>query len=153
MDTIDKKIVEVLQKNAKKTNSDIAELVNLSPTACLNRVKKLEASGVISGYRAIISPEKIGYSISALVLLKIANNTKDAAHEFATAVKKCPSIVECHMTAGKIDYVAKVYAKDFNDYEKVVKDELSDLPYIASMETLFLFSNLKPDSVFEIPKN
>lgn len=149
LDSIDHKILNIVQKNAKITNLDLAARINLSPTACLGRVKKLENSGVISGYKAEIDPSKAGYSISGLVLMRINNNTKKAATDFSEAVNNSPSIIECHMTAGKIDYIAKVYAKDFQHYEVIVKDELAALPHIASMETLFLFSNLVPDGIFD----
>ena len=150
LDQIDRKIIKTLQQNGKITNLEMAAKINLSPTACLNRVKKLEKSGIISGYKAVIEPAKAGYSICAMVLLRISNNTKKAAAEFADALNQTQAITECHMTAGKIDYVAKVYARDFQHYETIVQDELSNLPHIASMETLFLFSNLIPDRVFDI---
>ena len=152
-DKIDVKILEALQQNGKITNLELAERINLSPTACLNRVKKLEKSGVIEGYKAIIDPSKAGYNICAMVLLRISNNTKKAATDFAEAIKKTRSITECHMTAGKIDYVARVFAKDFKHYETIIRDELSRLPHIASMETLFLFNNLLPSRTIELEPN
>ena len=149
LNSIDAKILNILQTNAKITNLDLADRINLSPTACLSRVKKLEKSGVISGYKAEIDPTKAGYSICGLVLIRISNNTKEAAADFTKAILKSPSIIECNMTAGKIDYVAKVFAKDFQHYEAIVRDELSALPHIVSMETLFLFSNLVPNAIFD----
>lgn len=152
-DHIDDKIIQVLQSDSKTTNSELASIVNLSPTACLNRVKKLEKSGVIAGYKAVIDPAKAGYNISALVLIKINNNTREAAALFTKALKKTRAIKECHMTAGSKDYIARVYAKDFEHYEFILKNELADLPNIGSLETLFLFSNLIPDRPFELAES
>jgi len=150
LDRIDCKILEILQKSGRITNADLAERVNLSPTACLKRVKKIESSGVIKGYKAVLDPEKLGYNINGLVLLKIGDTTRKAVLAFSEALKEIPAITECHMSTGRTDYVARIYAKDFHDYEAIVKDDLARLPNIVSMETLFLFSNLSPDDTFKL---
>ncbi len=149
LDRADQKILEILQINGRITNSDLAEKINLSPTACLKRVKKIEESGVIKGYKAVLDPEKLGYKMNGLVLLKIGDTTREAVLAFSEALKEIPSITECHMSTGRTDYVARIYAKDFHDYEAIVKDDLARLPNIVSMETLFLFSNLTPDDSFK----
>ena len=149
LDRIDHKILEILQENGRITNAELAEKINLSPTACLQRVKKIEASGVIKGYKAVLDPEKLGFNINGLVLLKIGDTTRDAVLAFSEALKGIPAISECHMSTGSTDYVAKIYAKDFHDYEAIVKDDLARLPNIVSMETLFLFSNIAPDHSFK----
>lgn len=145
LDRIDRKILDILQSEGRITNADLAERVNLSPTPCLKRVKKLESSGIIKDYKAVLDPEQIGYHIHGLVLLRIGDTKRDAVTAFGEAVKKISAITECHMTTGKTDYVARVYARDFHDYEKIVKDDLAALPNIISMETLFLFSNVVDD--------
>ena len=149
LDRIDEKILRRLQESAKITNVELAKKINLSPTACLARVKKLEAAGIISGYRAVIDPEASGFLISGLVHIRLSNNTRDAAREFSTAINQLGCVTECHMTTGKIDYIARVYAKDFKHYEHIVRDELATLPHIASMETLFLLSDIIEDSSFK----
>ena len=149
LDRIDEKILRLLQENAKITNIDLAKKINLSPTACLARVKKLEASGIISGYKAVIDPEMSGYNISGLVLIRLSNNTRDAGHAFSKAINKLSCVTECHIAAGKIDYIARVYARDFKHYEHIIRDELATLPHIASMETLFLLSDIIKESSFK----
>ena len=141
-DETDRKILEALQTDGRMKNTTLSTLVNLSPTPCLNRVRKLEESGIITGYRAVIDPAKVGLKIRAFVLLKLANNRRKAVDEFAEAVKKIPAITECFLASGNVDYVARIYARDLEDYETIIKDDISELPYLASMETLFLFSNL-----------
>jgi len=149
LDRADQKILEILQRDGRITNSDLAEKINLSPTACLKRVKKIESSGIIKGYKAVLDPEKLGYNMSGLVLLKIGDTTREAVLAFSEALKEISAITECHMSTGRTDYVARIYAKDFHDYEAIVKDDLARLPNIVSMETLFLFSNLTPDDSFK----
>ena len=149
LDRTDKRILEILQKQGRISNTELAEKVNLSPTPCLKRVKKLESSGVIKEYKAVLNPEKIGYKISGLVLLRIGDTSRQAVVAFSEALKKISAITECHMTTGRTDYVARVYAKDFHDYESIVIDNLANLPNITSMETLFLFSNVVDDDSFK----
>ena len=149
LDKTDKLILEVLQSDARITNAELAERINLSPTACLKRVKKIETSGIIKGYKAVLDPEKLGYNIHGLVLLKIGDTGREAVIAFSEALKEIAAITECHMSTGRTDYVAKFYAKDFHHYEHIVKDDLARLPHIVSMETLFLFSNLAPDDSFK----
>lgn len=150
LDKIDVKILTELQNNARITNLNLAEKVNLSPTPCLKRVRKLEDTGVIQSYRAVLNSEKMGYNVNGIILLKISNMSRDAVNDFNIAIKKIPAITECYMTTGRIDYIARIYAKDFSDYEAIVKDELGSLPNIVSMETLFLFSNVVSDGFFKL---
>ena len=145
LDRIDRKILDILQQDGRITNAELAERVNLSPTPCLKRVRKLEAAGIIRGYKADVDLEKVGYNINGIVLLRIGDTSREAVLAFGDAVQQIPTMTECHMTTGRTDYVARIYAKDFHDYESIIKDELARLPNIVSMETLFLFSNVVPD--------
>ncbi len=150
LDKIDRKILDTLQQRGRISNLDLAECVNLSATACQNRVKKLEKSGVISGYSAVIDPSTLGFTMSALVLLKTGNHTREAWDEITQAFKGLRSITACYMTTGKIDFVAHIYAKDFEDYERILTNELGKVPHIVSMETIFLMSNMKTSAAFPI---
>ena len=145
LDRIDRKILDILQQDGRITNAELAERVNLSPTPCLKRVRKLEAAGIIRGYKADVDLEKVGFNINGIVLLRIGDTSREAVLAFGDAVQQIPTMTECHMTTGRTDYVARIYAKDFHDYESIIKDELARLPNIVSMETLFLFSNVVPD--------
>lgn len=150
LDAIDRRILEILQDNGRISNTDLAEQINLSPTPCLKRVKKLEKLGVITGYKAIVDLDKTGLSISGLVLLKLSDSKKETVTAFGEAIKKISAITECHMTTGRIDYVAKIHTKDFHDYENLVKEELADLPSLLSMETLFLFGTIVPEDAADV---
>lgn len=142
MDATDKKILDILQSSGRITNLQLAEAVNLSPTPCLRRVARLESSGIIKLYRAEVDAHMAGYPIHALVLIKLGNNTRTAANEFAEAMQAVSAVTECYMTAGKLDYIANVYARSLSDYESVVKDQLGSLPHIASMETMFILNEI-----------
>lgn len=144
LDSIDRKILEELQKNGRLKNTDLSETVHLSPSPCLKRVRQLEESGVITSYKAVIDPAKVGLKICSLVLIKLVNNRRQTVDEFSQAVQKVPEITECYLATGRVDYVAKVYARDFDHYEEIIKDDIAELPHLNDMETLFLFSNLTP---------
>lgn len=144
LDRIDRKILDRLQTDGRVTNRELASRINLSATPCLNRVKRLENDGTIVGYEARVNPKAAGLQISALVLLRIGSNTREAGDKFAAAIAKISAITECYMTAGQLDYVARVYAKDLDDYERILKDELGSLPGITGMESLFVLNEIIP---------
>ena len=140
LDRIDLKIIDALQRDGKITNLELAEKVGLSPTPCIKRIKKLESTGIISGYKATIDPLAAGFEICALVLVQINNHTRRAGDEFSEAVRKTPSIVESNMISGKLDYLLRIYARNLAHYEEILKDHISELPYIASLESLFVLN-------------
>jgi len=149
MDKTDYKILEILQKNGRISNIDLAEQVNLSPTPCLKRLRKLENTGVISGYRATVDPTKIGINISSMVLIRMNDHTRESVNEFAKAVKKIPAITECYMATGRVDYVARIHARDFKHYEEIIRDGIARLPNIMSMETLFVIGDSIQDNIIK----
>ncbi len=150
MDKTDHKIIEILQGNGRISNIDLAQQVNLSPTPCLKRLRKLEQTGVISGYRATVDPTKIGVNISSLVLIRMNDHTRESVNTFAKAVKKIPAITECYMATGRVDYIAKIYARDFKHYEEIIRDDIARLPNIMSMETLFIIGDNMQDNIIKL---
>ncbi|MEP1231298.1 MAG: Lrp/AsnC family transcriptional regulator [Litorimonas sp.] len=147
MDKTDHKILEILQKNGRISNIDLAEQVNLSPTPCLKRLRKLESSGVISGYRAVVDPTKIGVNISSLVLIRMNDHTRESVNRFVKAIKKISAITECYMATGRVDYIARIYARDFKHYEEIIRDDIARLPNMMSMETLFIIGDNMQDNI------
>jgi len=136
MDNIDRQILRTLQQNGRITNLKLAESVNLSPTPCLKRVRNLEASGVIRGYVAVVDPHAAEKQVCVLIMMKIAHNTREAADQFTTAIARIAAVTECHT----VSEGCKVYARDVTEYETLVKTELSRLPGLVDMETLFVLS-------------
>lgn len=143
-DRIDLKILNILQMEGRITNAELSEKVGLSASPCLNRVRKLEAAGVISRYAAVINPIAIGYELCVFVLVQINNHTRQAGDDFAAAVKSAPMIAESHMISGKLDYLLRVYARNLSHYEEIVRDCISELPHVASIESLFVINNKEP---------
>lgn len=140
LDRTDLKILDLLQTDGRITNLDLAEKVGLSPTPCLKRVKKLESARIISGYSAIVDPIAAGYEICAFILVQINNHTRKAGDEFAAAVRQTPAIAESNMVSGKLDYLLRIYARNLSHYEEILQDQISELPHIASLESLFILN-------------
>ena len=145
MDMTDYKILEILQKNGRISNTDLSSEISLSPTPCLKRLRKLEKDGIIKGYKAVLDAPKAGLTISSLVLIKMSDNTRESVNAFTKAVNKISAITECYMSTGRIDYIVRVYARDFVEYEAILRDDIARLPNIREMETLFLLGNCVPD--------
>ena len=140
LDRIDLKIIDILQSDGRITNLELADRIGLSPTPCLKRIKKLEAAGIIAGYSAIIDPLAAGYEIRAFILVQINKHTRQAGDEFAAAVRRSPAIVESHMISGKLDYLLCIYARNLSHYEEIMQDHVSELPHLASVESLFVLN-------------
>lgn len=142
LDKTDKKILKALQANGRITNLELADTIGLSNTPCAKRVKRLEDSGVISGYQAIVNPDAIGKHVSSFVLMQIGSNTREAANRFAEEIRGIPAVTECHMTTGSLDYIARIHAMSLSDYEAIIKDELGKIKDIVKVETLIILNNI-----------
>lgn len=142
LDKTDKKILKVLQANGRIKNLDLADTIGLSNTPCAKRVKRLEDSNIISGYRAMVNPEAAsGGHVSAFILLQLGSNNREAANRFAEEINAIPAVTECYMTTGSLDYIARIHAKSLSDYEAVIKDELGQIKDIVKMESMIILNN------------
>lgn len=137
-DSTDKKILSLLEQNARISNAELAERVNLSPTPCLRRLRKLEDSGLIRGYGAVLNEKALGLHASALVFVNLDKNTKENAERFEAALKLLPEVMECFLVAGRHDYVLRVVTRDLDDYERFIKERLAVLEKIADLESIII---------------
>ena len=137
-DAIDEKILALLQDNARISNADLAEAVNLSPTPCLRRLRRLEASGLIRNYAAILDEKALGLRISALVFVNLEKNTKENGEAFESALRDLPEVVECFVVAGSHDYVLKVVTRELEDYERFIKERLAVVKPVANLESVII---------------
>ena len=137
-DSIDRKILSLLEQNARISNAELADKVNLSPTPCLRRLRKLENSGLIRGYSAVLDEKALGLQASALVFVNLDKNTKENAEHFEAALKLLPEVMECFVVAGRHDYVLRIVTRDLDDYERFVKERLAVLDEIADLESIII---------------
>lgn len=140
IDHTDQKILALLQSDARMSNAELAERVNLSPTPCLRRLRKLEDGGYITRYTAVLNQKKLGFRVSAYVFVNLEKNTKDNGRIFETAVSLLPEVVECSVVAGRHDYVLKVVAADLEDYDRFMKESLAEVGPVADLESMIILS-------------
>ncbi len=148
MDAVDRKIIRELQVNARLTNNDLAERINLSPSPCLRRVRTLEQKGVITGYTAMIDQEKYGLAINAFVLIKLEKHSEPLINEFETCIQDIDEVMECYVMTGSSDYFLHIVSDSLKSYEKFMKQRLTKVPGIGSIETSFAFGKIKKTSTY-----
>ena len=151
MDKIDFKILDELQRNARITNQELSERVNLSPTPCLRRVKMLEEKGIINGYSAIIDPEAYGLTIMAFVSVRLERQTEAEIASFEKAIMELDEVVACYLMSGRHDYMLQVFAQSLKDFEHFVRNSLTRAPGLGELETFFAFGQVKRSLTLPAP--
>jgi DNA-binding Lrp family transcriptional regulator len=147
LDKIDLKILKILQENSKITNLDLSKKIGLSPAPTLERVKKLEHSGIISNYHAKVDALKLGLNVKTFVLVDLAWQKENALDHFLTQIQKIDEIVECYIITGEADFLLKIICKDIPTYEKLLFSTLSRIDEIERLKTLMTLSTVKDSSV------
>jgi len=137
LDKTDRKIITILQGDGRITNVELAQRINLSPSACLRRLHSLEVSGVVSGYVALVNQEAIGKPTNIFVEVTLKNQNEELLNAFELAVQDCAEIMECYLMSGEADYVIRVIATDTQDYERIHKQYLTRLPGVARLRSSF----------------
>lgn len=143
LDKIDRNILRQLQANGRLSNVDLARLVNLSPTPCLERVRRLEKSGYIIGYAARLAPSKLEAGLTVFVQITLDRTTSDIFEHFKQAVQQEPGIAECHMVAGGFDYLLKVRTRDMESFRHFLGDVINPLPGVISTATYVAMETVK----------
>lgn len=142
-DRIDLNILRLLQADGRLTNVELARQVNLSPTPCLERVRRLERAGYIKGYVALLDPEKLKRGLMSFIEVRLDRTNPDAFQIFADAMNRRPEVLECHMVAGGFDYLIKVRVADMAAYRAFLGDELSSIPGVAQTHTYMVMEEVK----------
>ena len=135
LDEFDRKILTILGRDGRITYTDLAAQVGLSKTPCQARVKRLVDSGLITGFRAIVDPAKVGLDHVAFTEVKLSDTREEALRQFNHAVRQIPEVEECHMIASSFDYLLKVRTPDIRRYRIVLGEKISSLPHVASTST------------------
>ncbi|MBI3516305.1 MAG: Lrp/AsnC family transcriptional regulator, partial [Proteobacteria bacterium] len=128
LDAIDRKILAELQADARLTNVELADRVGLSPSPCIRRLKRLEADGVIEGYRATIDRAKVGLGLTLYVGVKTERHHDVEAAAFEDAVRALPEVISCHLLSGDIDFLLQIVVPDLAGYERLLMGTLLKLP-------------------------
>mgnify|MGYP000253532211 CR=1 FL=1 len=135
LDNIDRKILKALQENGRMSITDLSETINLSKTPCAERVKRLEKSGFITGYRADLNAVHLGLPYLTFVQVSLERTTTDILEKFNSAAARIPEIESCHMVAGGFDYLLKVRTRDMAHYRQVLGGPIGALPGVSNTHT------------------
>lgn len=150
LDRIDIKILDILQKDGKISNIKLAEAVNLSPTAALARVQKLNKEGYILGYEARLNPDKLNCSFVVFVEILLDKTTPNALDAFSDAVVHYPEIVECHMISGGFDFVVKIRCTNMEEFRKISGQILWQLPGVKETRSYPVMEVIKESSQIKL---
>jgi Lrp/AsnC family leucine-responsive transcriptional regulator len=135
LDDFDRRIVAALIEDGRMTVTDLATQVGLSKTPCQVRLRRLQETGVIRGFRAVVDPAKLGMDHIAFTEVKLSDTREAALREFNAAVRRIAEVEECHMLASNFDYLLKVRTADIRRYRIVLGEKISALPHVASTST------------------
>jgi Lrp/AsnC family leucine-responsive transcriptional regulator len=150
LDALDLSILKLLQKNSKLTNKALSTHLSLSVTAVYERIKKLEKTGIIKGYVALLSKEKLEQSFIAFCHVKLIQHTQDNVKQFEKEVIKIDEVLECYHLSGDYDYLLKVHVKDMESYRNFMIEKLTNLNHIGSTHSMFMINEVKHTTALNI---
>jgi Lrp/AsnC family transcriptional regulator len=151
VDSIDRKLLSLLQDDASMPLQDIAARVGLSINPCWRRIKRMESEGVIRARVAVLDPEKIGLNLTVFVRIKIREHTSEWVKRFAAAIRSMAEIAECHRMGGDVDYMLKIIVADMAGYDRVYKQLITRVPGLAEVSALFSMERIKYTTKMEPP--
>ena len=150
LDRIDRKILNLLQNDARLTYQQIAEAVSLSASPCLRRIKRLEAAGIIKSYVALLDPQKLGLGLLAYVSVKLEKRSAGTLQSFRAAVHSWPEVVACYAMTGDMDYLLRVHTSDLEHFTRFVMDRLMILPDVMDVKSSFALERVKDTSALPL---
>jgi len=152
LDGIDARILAELQRDGRMTITDLAERVGLSASPCLRRVRMLEEAGVITGYVAVVDQNRVGLEVNVFASIRLERQREEELERFNSAVAGWPEVMECYLMTGTRDYLMRIVVGSLGDYERFIKDKLSRLDGVASIESSFALSRVKHSTAVPVPR-
>lgn len=143
-DRTDLRLLAEIQRDGRATNAELATRVNLSPSACLRRLQRLEGEGVIAGYGARLEPKHIGLGLQAFVRVQLEKHDQAAIARFADSVVEWDEVVACHALTGDMDYLLQIYVRDLAHFSSFLLDKLLNASGVADVNSSFVLRTVKP---------
>lgn len=143
-DRTDLRLLAEIQRDGRAPNAELATRVNLSPSACLRRLQRLESEGVIAGYGARLAPRQIGLGLQAFVRVQLEKHDQDAIARFADSVVDWDEVVACHALTGDMDYLLQIYVRDLEHFSRFLLDKLLNASGVADVNSSFVLRTVKP---------
>jgi len=151
LDSIDWKILAELQDNARIANVDLAEKVNLSPSPCLARVKRLERAGLITRYVTLLNAAAIGLGVNVFVQVRLERQVESSLIAFEAAVKARPEVMECYHMTGTSDYLLRVAVPDLAEFQRFVTEVVAKMPGVGNIQSSFALKQVKYKTSLPLP--
>lgn len=143
LDETDKKLLELLQTDAKKTNKELSVILGLSVTAVFERIKKLEKNGIVEKYVALVNKKKVRRGFTVFCHIKLVQHSRDYIMEFEAKINKLPEVLECYHVSGDYDYVLKIIVESMEKYREFIINKLTTIKYIGSTHSIFTIGEVK----------
>jgi Lrp/AsnC family leucine-responsive transcriptional regulator len=153
MDAVDRKILAELQRDGRISNVELAERVNLSPSPCLRRLKRLEKDGVIQGYSALLDRRKVGLGLTVFVELKIEGHSTKTANRLEKVFAGMEEVVACHIVSGPADFLLEVVVEDLEAYESFLLGKLLEVPGVADVRSDFVIHTIKANGSLPLTRS
>jgi Lrp/AsnC family leucine-responsive transcriptional regulator len=150
IDAIDRKILTLLQQDGRMSVAELAEKVGLTASPCLRRIRLLEEARIISRYVAVLNQRAAGLPVSVFVSIKLESQREDALDRFAKSIERWPEVLECYLMTGPRDYLLRVVVADLAAYEQFLKQKLTRLKGISSIESSFALEQVKYTNVLPL---
>ncbi|MBP8908290.1 MAG: Lrp/AsnC family transcriptional regulator [Pseudoxanthomonas sp.] len=151
LDRTDLRLLALLQRDGRASNADLATQVNLSPSACLRRIQRLESAGVVAGYAARLDPQALGLGLQAFVRVQLEKHGAPGIERFVRAVQDWDEVVACHALTGDMDYLLHVYVRDLEHFSRFLLDRLLDASGVADVNSSFVLRTVKGFSGLPLP--
>jgi len=150
LDRTDRQILSVLQEDGRISNVALAKKVNLTPTPCLERVRRLERDGYITAYTALLDPKMVGAGLLVFVEISLLRNSPDAFSDFRREAIKLTGILECHLVSGNFDYLIKARVKDMDEYRKLLGEKILPLPGVSDSRSYVVMEEIKETTELQL---
>ena len=150
-DATDRRILEVIQEEARISNSELADRIGLSPSPCWRRVRTLEDNGVIERYVTLVNAKAVGLPITVFATVALEKQVESALESFERAVMERPEVMECNLMTGEFDYLLRVVVPDLAAYERFLVDHLTRIKGIASIKSSFSLKQVSYKTALPLP--
>jgi Lrp/AsnC family leucine-responsive transcriptional regulator len=152
LDNYDKRILEVLQQEGRISNQELADRIGLSPSPCLRRVRALEESGIIAGYRAVLDARRLGLNLIAFLSISMDRHTPERFENFDKIVTELPEVLECSLITGRdADYQLKVVVRDMDAYQDLLLNKLTRIEGVSGVHSSFVLRQVVERTVLPVP--
>jgi Lrp/AsnC family transcriptional regulator, leucine-responsive regulatory protein len=152
LDATDWKILARLQEDARLSNVELAQAVHLSPSPCLNRVRNLEAGGIIKRYVTLLDPLEVGLTVSVFIQVTLERQVESALEVFERAIQARPEVMECYLMTGDADYLLRVVVSDVQALERFILDFLTRIPGVGNIRSSFALKQVKYQTALPLPQ-